>query len=74
MFEELNTLAALSLRDAIEAAISHQENCVRQKPLEGLRPDSVAYFEAQHKERMAALMQLKKLRALCHQRVFTSQT
>jgi hypothetical protein len=73
MFDNLNTLAAISLRDAIEAAIAHQENAIRQKPLEGLKPDVVAYFEDQHKERMDAIVQLKKLRSAAHDRVFQSQ-
>ncbi len=34
MIEKLNVLAAIALRDAIEAAISHNETAIKQKPLD----------------------------------------
>lgn len=73
MIDKLNTLAAIALRDAIEAAIAHNENMIKQKPLEGLRPDSEKYFAEQHAERVAAITQLKAMRKEAHRRVFESQ-
>ncbi len=73
MIEKLNVLAAIALRDAIEAAISHNETAIKQKPLDGLRPDAEKYFASQHAERVEAIAQLKALRKIAHGRVFDAQ-
>lgn len=74
MFDDLNTIAAIAVRDAIEAAIGQQEALIKMKMPDGLRPDVERYLNEQHSERVLALAQLRRLRKAAHGRVFDSIT
>ena len=72
MLEKLDTLAAMTLRDAVENSIAHLEKEVAKKEMEGLRVEADAYFRKLHKEQLAAIEQLKRVRREVHGRVFES--
>lgn len=69
MLHKLSQVAAIAVRDGVDAAIRNLEERIKIK-LDGVNEQAKDYFVAQQKHNRAALIQLHALRAELHKRAF----